>query len=46
MFAEKDEYTAMAVLWRPEVYEVDCSGSPDPGKEDNKFCFNTLNIQR
>jgi glutamate/tyrosine decarboxylase-like PLP-dependent enzyme len=46
VFAEKDGYTVMAVLWRPEVYEVDCGDSPDPGRDENRFCLNTLNIQR
>ena len=46
VFAKRDEYTAVAFLWRPEVYEVDCSGEPDPAADGNKFCFNSLNIER
>jgi hypothetical protein len=46
VFAGRDGYTAMAILWRPEVYDVDCTGHLDPAIEDDKFCFNTLNIQR
>jgi hypothetical protein len=46
VFATRGEFTAVAFLWRPEVYEVDCTDEPDPGSEPDRFCFNTLNIQR
>jgi hypothetical protein len=46
VFATRDGFTAVALLWRPEVYGVDCANEPDPRSEDERFCFNTLNIQR
>ena len=46
VFAKRGEYTAVAFLWRPEVYEIDCAGEPDPAVDENKFCFNSLNIER
>ena len=46
VFAKRGEYTAVAFLWRREVYEVDCAGEPDPAIDENKFCFNSLSIER
>jgi hypothetical protein len=46
VFAKRGEFTAVAFLWRPEVYEVDCTDEPDPRSDTDKFCFNTLNIER
>jgi hypothetical protein len=45
-FLERDEFTAVVFLWRPEVYDVDCQGRPDPTVESNRFCFNTLSVNR
>ena len=45
-FLKRAEYTAVVFLWRPEVYDVDCEGRPDPTLESNRFCFNTLNVNR
>jgi hypothetical protein len=45
VFLKRDEYTAVVFLWRPEVYDVDCERA-DPQSEDDKFCFNTVNITR
>jgi hypothetical protein len=45
-FLKRGEYTAVVFLWRPEVYEVDCEGRPDPTLESNRFCFNTLSVDR
>jgi hypothetical protein len=45
-FLEGDEFTAVVFLWRPEVYDVDCQGRPDPTVESNRFCFNTLSVNR
>ena len=46
VFAKRNGYTAMAVLWRSEVYDVDCDDHPDPRSESGKVCFNTLNVER
>jgi hypothetical protein len=46
VFAKRDEFTAVVFLWRPEVYDVDCEGQPDPHSEPERFCFNTLNLSR
>jgi hypothetical protein len=46
VFLKKDEFTAVVFLWRPEVYDVDCKGKPDPNSEAGSFCFNTLNLTR
>jgi hypothetical protein len=46
VFLKKDEFTAVVFLWRPEVYEVDCKGRPDPNSDADRFCFNTLNLSR
>jgi hypothetical protein len=46
VFLKKDEFTAVVFLWRPEVYEVDCKGQPDPNSDADSFCFNTLNLSR
>jgi hypothetical protein len=43
---KKDEFTAVVFLWRPEVYDVDCKGQPDPNSDADRFCFNTLNLSR
>jgi hypothetical protein len=45
VFARREGFTAVAFFWRPEVYGVDCE-QPDPRSENDKFCFNTLNIER
>jgi hypothetical protein len=45
VFAKRNGYTAMAVLWRSDVYDVDCDDHPDPRSESGKFCFNTLNVE-
>jgi glutamate/tyrosine decarboxylase-like PLP-dependent enzyme len=45
-FLKRAEYTAVVFLWRPEVYDVDCEGRPDPTLESNRFCFNTLSVDR
>jgi hypothetical protein len=45
VFAQRRGFTAVAFFWRPEVYGADCE-HPNPRSEDDKFCFNTLNIQR
>lgn len=45
-FLKRAEYTAVVFLWRPEVYDVDCEGRPDPTLESHRFCFNTLNVNR
>jgi hypothetical protein len=45
VFAERKGFTAMAVLWRSDVYEVNCNNHPDPRSESGKFCFNTLNVE-
>jgi hypothetical protein len=45
VFLKKDEFTAVVFLWRPEVYDVDCKGQPDPNSDANRFCFNTLNLR-
>ena len=42
VWLKRDEFTAVAFLWRPEVYE--CNGEPDPKSDD--YCFNTLNVTR
>src|SRR3954465_14403294 len=41
VFAKRNGYTAMAVLWRSDVYDVDCDNDPDPRSESERFCFNT-----
>ena len=46
VFLKKDEFTAVVFLWRPEVYDVDCKGQPDPNSDADSFCFNTLNLSR
>jgi hypothetical protein len=46
VFLKKDEFTAVVFLWRPEVYDVDCKGQPDPNSDADRFCFNTLNLSR
>jgi hypothetical protein len=46
VFLKRNEFTAVVFLWRPEVYDVDCEGQPDPNSETDKFCFNTLNVSR
>jgi hypothetical protein len=46
VFLKKHEFTAVVFLWRPEVYDVDCKGKPDPNSEAGSFCFNTLNVSR
>jgi hypothetical protein len=46
VFLKRDEFTAVVFLWRPEVYDADCEGRPDPTLESNKFCFNTLSVDR
>ena len=46
VFASRDDFTAVAFLWRPEAYGVDCRSQPNPKSEDGRFCFNTLNIER
>jgi glutamate/tyrosine decarboxylase-like PLP-dependent enzyme len=45
-FLKRDEFTAVVFLWRPEVYDVDCEGRPNPTLESNRFCFNTLSVNR
>jgi glutamate/tyrosine decarboxylase-like PLP-dependent enzyme len=45
-FLKRAEYTAVVFLWRSEVYDVDCEGRPDPTLESNRFCFNTLSVDR
>jgi hypothetical protein len=45
-FLKRDEFTAVVFLWRPEVYDVDCQGRPDPTVDSNRFCFNTLSVNR
>ena len=44
--ASRGDFTAVAFLWRPEAYGVDCPGQPNPKSENDRFCFNTLNIER
>jgi hypothetical protein len=44
VFLSSGEFTAVAFLWRSEVYNVDCSGELDPDSELDKFCFNTLSV--
>jgi hypothetical protein len=46
VFLRKDEFSAVVFLWRPEVYDVDCKGQPDPNSDADRFCFNTLNLSR
>jgi hypothetical protein len=46
IFAKRKGYTAMAVLWRSGVYDVDCDDHPDPRSETGEICFNTLNVER
>jgi hypothetical protein len=46
VFLKKDGFTAVVFLWRPEVYDVDCRGNPDPNSDAGRFCFNTLNLSR
>ena len=46
VFAERKGFTAMAVLWRSDVYDVDCDDHPNPRSESGKLCFNTLNVER
>lgn len=46
VFLKKHEFTAVVFLWRPEVYDVDCKGKPDPNSEAGSLCFNTLNLSR
>jgi hypothetical protein len=46
VFASRNGFTAVAFLWRPEAYDVDCQKQPDPRSEADKFCFNTLSIER
>jgi hypothetical protein len=45
VFASRGDFTAVAFLWRPEAYGVDCRGQPNPKSDDDRFCFNTLNVQ-
>jgi hypothetical protein len=44
VWLKRDGFTAVVFLWRPEVYDADCGGEPDPGS--NTYCFNTLNLTR
>ena len=46
VFLRRGDSTAVAFLWRSEVYGADCDGEPDARSDSNKFCFNTLNITR
>jgi hypothetical protein len=46
VFLKKDEFSAVVFLWRPEVYDVDCKDQPDPNSDEDRFCFNTLNLSR
>jgi hypothetical protein len=44
VWLKRNEFTAVVFLWRPEVYEADCGGEPDP--DADPYCFNTLNLTR
>src|SRR3954447_17880619 len=46
VFAKRGGFTAVAVLFHPEAYDIDCTSSPDPRLEKNRYCFNTLDIER
>jgi hypothetical protein len=41
LFLRRPGFTAFAVLWRPDVYNLRCGG----GHPDDR-CFNTIDLER
>jgi hypothetical protein len=46
VFVKRSGFTALVTLWRSAAYEVDCSDAPDPRSDEDRVCFNSLNLER